>query len=375
VLLIATSAAALQKLIDSTTLFFQQAGMSVNPSKSDVVIFSRSDRFLAEELSIDSVPKEIADEARYLGVMFERKGSWKLQKEAMKTRCRCALGRCKVICRSLGLTQIDTMVQIYDMFTSAIFRYSIGAWGPLAGDLSSLDSIFAEFVRSRFALPRNTSVNGILMQFGRRCASCDAFFLAAIQVARGLANPGTVWGHLISSAISDNRIRWTRTVTNRLEEMGMADEVFGTPVQFLERRKEYGIQFAQFCHYNHLAIPNGTSADFFRVNRPFGVFPFLSELPSHQSRYVLFFVLSCWKYSDENTANFPEFCPCCGTYVDSKHLLFDCFLTSRFRDDYERTTGTPFNPNSLTEGETVSATAELCSRVYSFVQSCGRDQV
>jgi hypothetical protein len=368
VLLIATSAPALQKLIDDTTRFFQQAGMNVNPSKSDVVVFSRSDRFLNEELSIDNVPKEIVDEARYLGVMFERKGSWKLQKEAMKTRCRCALGRCKVICRSLGLTQVDTMVQIYDMFTSAIFRYSIGAWGPLAGDLSFLDSVFADFVRTRFALPRNSSVNGILMQFGRRCASCDAFFLAAIQVARGLSNPSTVWGHLLSLTALDSRIRWIRTVTDRLAEMGMTDEVFATPAQFLERRKEYGIQFAQYCHYHHLATPNGSSADFFRVNRPFGVLPFLTELPSHQSRYVLLFVLSCWRWSDAHTANFPEYCPLCGVYVDSEHLLFNCVMTSRFRGIYEQSTGTPFSPNSLLEDGSATATGILCEQVFGFVQ-------
>jgi hypothetical protein len=72
VLLIATSAAALQRLIDDTTCFFRHAGMEVNPQKSDVVVFSRSDMFSNVPLTIDNVPKELAAEAKYLGVVFEQ---------------------------------------------------------------------------------------------------------------------------------------------------------------------------------------------------------------------------------------------------------------------------------------------------------------
>jgi hypothetical protein len=369
ILLIATSAAALQKLINDTCIFFQQAGMTVNPAKSDVIIFSRADRFSDEQISIDNVPKEIADEARYLGVMYERNGSWKLQKEAMLTRCRCALGRCKIICRSLGLSSTDIMVQIYDMFVSAIFRYSVGAWGPLAGDLAFLDKIFADFVRSRYGLPRNTSVDGILMQFGRRCASCDAFFLSAVQIARGLANPTSVWGQVITNLLPNSRIRWIRSVTARLDEMGMTREVLDAPRTFLEKQKEYAIQFAQFCHHKHLAIANGSSADFFRVNRPFGIFPFLSDLSSHRARYVLLFVLSCWRWSTEDTVNFPEYCPACRVYVTSSHLLFDCVLTSRFRGNYEQVVGRAFDHDSLMDATTVVEPSEVCEAVLHLVRS------
>jgi hypothetical protein len=150
VLLIATSETVLQKLIGDTTQFFRAAGMEVNPAKSDVVIFSRSDRLANASRGIDNVPKELASEARYLGVLFEQGSFWKLQKEAMTLRCRSALGRCKVTCSSLVLTSTETMIQIYDMFASSIFWYSLGAWGPTAGDLSALDKVFADFIKSIF---------------------------------------------------------------------------------------------------------------------------------------------------------------------------------------------------------------------------------
>ncbi len=369
VLLIATTEAGLQRLIDDTTQFFRQNGMSVNPDKSDVVIFSRSDRVYDKQISINDVPKDVGDEAKYLGVMFERNGSWKLQKEATSTRCRSALGRCKVICKSPRLTNTDTMIQIFDMFSSAIFRYSAGAWGPLAGDLSCIDKVFADFIGNRFMLTRTTSLEGLLMQFGKRCAACDSMFLAAVQVARGLANTSSIWGRILTNTMNDARVRWIRNVSGRLEEMGLTNEVIRNPVQFLERRKEYGVVFSQYCHHFHLTFANGTLADFFRVDRPFGVLPFLAQLPCHRARFPLLFVLSCWRWSIENGPVFPEYCPECGDRITSEHLLFRCVLTGNFRRQFESVTGASFTPESLLDSNVVDAFSVLCEDIVNLIRT------
>ncbi len=366
VLLIATSTEGLQKLVDDTTRFFSSIGMAVNPAKSDIVIFSRADRVLSEQVSIDACPKEISDEARYLGVIFERGGSWRLQKEATEMRSRCALGRCKVICKSLGLARSELMVQIYDMFTSSVARYSLGAWGPLAGDLSFLDKIFVDFIKSRFNLPRCTSIEGTLMQFGRRCAECDAFFLASVQVARGLTNPSSVWGRILANTITDTRIRWIRMLTNRLTEMGMASEVLDHPATFLENRREYAVTFSQFCHHRHLIFTNGTSADFFRVDRPFGVYPFLSELPSYRTRPALLLILSCWRWVTDHLT-YSENCPACCTPMNSPHLMFHCSLTNRVRVNFRRITGTDFSLESLQDATLAEEVAKACELILQSI--------
>jgi hypothetical protein len=368
VLLIATSATALQRLIDETTDFFRQAGMEVNPQKSDVVVFSRSDRFLNIPLAIDNIPKELAAEAKYLGVIFEQGSYWKLQKEAMTLRCRSALGRCKVICRSLGLSAADAMVQIFDMFASSIYRYSLGAWGPTAGDLSVLDKVFADFIRSRFRLPASTGLNSILMQFGRRCVQCDGFFLASVQVARGLASPETIWGRVLSSLLQDTRVRWIRSVTDRLVLMGLFEEVTRTPVNFLEHRKEYGLVFAQWCHHNHLTTPTGNSSDFFRVGRPYGVMPAIHDEPSYRTRYFLMLIMSCWRWGLENGENYPEFCPACAVRVDSEHLMFTCELTEYIRSNFYDFTGVRFEPEALEDPAISSAVTDACVSICNFVE-------
>jgi hypothetical protein len=261
------------------------------------------------------------------------------------------------------------MTQIYDMFSSSVARYSLGAWGPLAGDISFLDRIFSEFIRSRFKLPRCTSVEGTLMQFGRRCATCDSFFLAAVQVARGLANPSTVWGHIITNTISDSRVRWVRNVTLRLAEMGLTDEVLASPATFLEQRKDYGIVFSQFCHHRHLIFTNGTSADYFRIDRPFGVYPFLSSTPSYRARFVLLLIMSCWRWSSPESRTLPENCPVCSTAFNSPHVMFECLATSRFRDGFKRETGEDFSLETLQAVEHVEAVTDVCERIYRHIIS------
>jgi hypothetical protein len=275
VLLLAETPEALQTLINETARYFEAEGMTVNPFKSEIVNFSTSRSTTNATFTIASVGKELLKEAKYLGVLFERNFSWKSQRESIALRCRVALGRCKMICASLQITKLSTLIQIYDMFVSSIFRYSAGAWGPLATNLDCIDDMFISFMQSQYKLPISTSKQGILMQFGRRCASCDAFYLGAVHMARGLVNPDSVWGRTLSQ-VGQNK--WKEVITGRLNEMGMLQEVSETPALFLEERKKKAVEFSQWCHYSRLGFANGTSADLMRIGRPYGVLPAVESL-------------------------------------------------------------------------------------------------
>jgi hypothetical protein len=346
VLLIATSAAALQRLIDDTSSYFTSEGMCVNPGKSDIVVFSNSRVSPPIQFTIGAEVKDPVSDARYLGVLFERNQSWKKQKEAAVLRSRVALGRSKVICSSLGLTNPNTLLQIFDMFVSSVYRYSAGAWGPVAGKLDEVDGVFCDFIKSRYRLPRTACNSGILMQFGRRCASCDAFYLASVQVARGMLSPQSTWGKVLASALSCQQNRWIKMVRGRLELMGMTQEVF-EPSLFLENRKAFAVNFSQWCHHNHFRFANGTSADLMRTSRPFGAMPALLDVPTTQGRDILLMLLSAWRWGLEEAEFYPEYCMTCDCLTSSHHLLFGCRDTEDIRQAFERDTGLPFNDVTL----------------------------
>jgi hypothetical protein len=365
VLLLAETPEALQRLIDETARYFETEGMTVNPFKSDIVNFSTSRSVNTTPFTIASVGKEVLKEAKYLGVIFEKNFSWRSQRESISLRCRVALGRCRLICTSLGITKLNTLIQIYDMFVSSIFRYSAGAWGPLAGSLDCIDDIFVQFMRRQYRLPISTSKQGILMQFGRRCASCDAFYLGAVHVARGLLYPDSVWGRVLSQC---DQNKWKEVICERLTEMGMLQEVFASPALFLEERKKKAVEFNQWCHHNHLVFVNGTSADLMRVGRPYGVIPAIELLPTFQGRKILLWLLSVWRWGLEGADSAPDYCEVCDNLINSHHLLFSCFNTSGVRDKFQRRTGVEFDETALYSCTNADAVLEVFASLGRLVQ-------
>jgi hypothetical protein len=97
--------------------------------------------------------RESVESARYLGVVFDVRGSWKTQKGVAASRARAALGRCKVILNTVGRQNTKYSINLFDSVVASIYRYGLGAWGPTAGKLKVLDDIFVGFVRWLFSLP------------------------------------------------------------------------------------------------------------------------------------------------------------------------------------------------------------------------------
>jgi hypothetical protein len=361
VLLVSLTRAGLQELIDRTCTFFSQSGMTVNPDKSDIVIFCADQRQAPVDFQISGLGKEEVAEAKYLGLIFNRNGRWKSQMEAILTRCRMAKGRCHIICSTLGIDRAKPMTQIFDMFLGSIYRYSLGVWGLTAGDLSRIDNLFCDFVRRQYRLPQSACRKGILMQFARRCANCDAHYLASVQVARGLTTPTSVWGRVLASVWSNNSIPWVRNLKSRLSLMGIESEVVNGPGNFLSNRRDWSITFSEWCHQHHLVFANGTSADFFRVDRPFGMYPFLFDLNVSRTRTALTFLLSCWKWSFGITVR--EYCPDCDCLVNSCHLLFHCVHTQTVRDHFQLETGEEFSITNFAEMTMNDEIVRACDRI------------
>jgi hypothetical protein len=215
----------------------------------------------------------------------------------------------------------DAICQVFDMFVLSIYRYSLGVWGVTAGDLRRIDNLFCNFISKQYQLPQSTCRKGTLMQFARRCASCHAFFLASVHLARGLTSPNSVWGRIIASTWQLESIPWVRPLRARLRQMNLLDIVVRSPGDYLGKRKDYGIKFNQWCHFNHLIHANGTSADLFRVDRPFGMYPFMLDMPINRARPALTLLLSCWRWA-YHLRGTSEYCSQCDCVVNLPDIFF-----------------------------------------------------
>jgi hypothetical protein len=150
--------------------------------------------------------------------------------------------------------------------------------------------------------------------------------------------------------------------------MRILDIVTGTPVEFLSERKKWGREFTRFCFKSHLNAVNGRSSDYFRVGRPFGIYPVIFNSNPKRVRCLLTFLLSCWRWSYD-AKNFPAYCTECDSLVNSYHLMFQCNRTAALRAEFYRRTGRLFSLESIqTQGDDESI-LEVMEGLVSIVTS------
>jgi hypothetical protein len=187
--------AGLQTEVDVCYNFFANKDLAVNPGKSDVMCFvSPRSQDLNFSINFQGTSRDSVTSARYLGIVFDSHGKWALQKGIVAAQARLALGRCKVMVNTIGRHNTKHIIDIFDSLVASIYRFGLGAWGPTAGKLTVLDDLFTNFICWLFSLPRTTCKVNLLTCFGRRCAKCDALFLATIQIAGGGRPLGTSYG-------------------------------------------------------------------------------------------------------------------------------------------------------------------------------------
>jgi hypothetical protein len=212
-----------------------------------------------------------------------------------------------------------------------------------------LDNLFVEFVRWLFRLPAHTGRTAILSSFAKRCAKCDAIFLAACQIATAHTTRNTVWADAVCD-LRQGRLSspWFQVTTAELTKRGFAEEVLDHGVEFLSEKRRRGVEFSQYCFHEHLNCPVGNSADEFRRLRQFGIYPFLLSLSPEQTRYLFSFITSSWRFLDGQVcSSFPEVCFLCDQENSSVHLLFFCPSFSALRSELVRATGQVFSVNTL----------------------------
>jgi hypothetical protein len=105
--------------------------------------------------------------------------------------------------------------------------------------------IQVKFVWWVFQLPSTVGKFSILANFARRCAKCDALFLATVQVAQANTTRNCPWSALLrtwSALVQDLKdgtksSGWYDIVKSEVDKRGLLEEVFEGGVNFVAEQK------------------------------------------------------------------------------------------------------------------------------------------
>ncbi len=344
-----------QQLVDGTTGFFTRRRLMPNPDKCEfLAITGPRHRQQATTCKVEGQERPWLPSARCLGLIFENTGRWDTQLSTALSRARSALDRCKIMVSTVGRHRVKVALELFDSVVASVYRYGFGVWGIAVRQVNKLDDLFVEFVPWLFRLPSRTGRNVILASFARRCAKCDALFIAASQLATAAgATENAIWADAVRDLrVGQLRSAWFQVVSAELAKRGFREEVLERGAEFLGERKRRGVEFSQYCFHEHLNCPTGNSADQLRRLRTFGILPFLLYLSPEQTRYIFSFLTSAWRYIDGlSCLNYPEICVDCDQENSSAHVLFFCSHFCSIRSAFLRDTGVIFTIDVLSTAD------------------------
>jgi ribonuclease HI len=94
----------LQNALDTVQRWTQREGLSLNPNKTDLVVYTRKRKWEPKDIKIKGQIIPIKDQAKYLGVIIDKRLTFKAHVEAKAQKCSIVLMMCRrAVGRDWGL--------------------------------------------------------------------------------------------------------------------------------------------------------------------------------------------------------------------------------------------------------------------------------
>jgi ribonuclease HI len=120
----------LQTALNITWDWCVKEGLSVNPTKTIVVPFTRRHAPTFEALRLNGIQIELSNEAKYLGVLLDKKLSWNPHLTKMKAKAITTLMACKSLFGQRWGLKPQLIFWLYTTVVRPIIAYSSFVWWP-----------------------------------------------------------------------------------------------------------------------------------------------------------------------------------------------------------------------------------------------------
>ncbi len=165
-ILMSTSPEGFQRQLDALASFCEQRQLTVNLSKTKVVIFEarKSD---CKQFDFSGTTVERHDEYRYLGFVFHATKNMAYGVEYLVAAAKKAVHGMRRRCISLHLSDAATICKLFDILVLPISSYSREVWAvnPKVGAKAEL--VYRQFLKELLGVRKSTTTQIGLAEFGR----------------------------------------------------------------------------------------------------------------------------------------------------------------------------------------------------------------
>ncbi|KAI5742771.1 hypothetical protein M8J77_011149 [Diaphorina citri] len=157
----------LQRKLNILQEYCQVNKMTVNVTKSKVVIFRRGGRVAAsDKFQYNGEEMEVVSEYNYLGIMFSSHGVFHKASQQALSKGRVAMACVRKILVNSKMTSFESRVKLFDSIVKSTLLYGAEVWGLRYED--TIEKCQTQFFKSRYYLSYNTALVKLLKKLGIR---------------------------------------------------------------------------------------------------------------------------------------------------------------------------------------------------------------
>ena len=164
-IILADSKENLQLALNALKIYCEKWKLEINCSKTKITIFSRSKTIHTNfNFKYGNQKIETVDWYKYLGVILNYNGSFKLALDSLRSQASRAMYFLISKARRLGLS-INTQIHLFDTMVKPIMLYGCEIWGY--SDVSPLEKLHLMFLKMILGVHTRTCSNMVYGELGK----------------------------------------------------------------------------------------------------------------------------------------------------------------------------------------------------------------
>ena len=363
-------ASHLQSQLDRFYVYTQQKGLTLNTSKTKILVFYSNDQSALPTFYYNGVPLETVKEFKYLGIILTRDGKMKTAAQQMARSFMGAIARVRKAGAELGIwNRKHAMLWLFQVFALSAGLYGCQIWATAKLSLttskdSDAHTFHTGFLKSLLGVKRATETHCILRETGQmplyfywfRCTmrfwNCllntnNPLVHAIIQADLRIATRKGSWTHDVLTALNDvpdtlpfsTAIRGQNRVCMEQFETVLQQHVINDwrVLDGLTPQEPHDSSRIMRTYHTHFGIPLGSAPGWWdeqkRSRKPILPLYLRADIPHRSLRSLSCLRLSGHTLRVETRRHHPNrcayelrICDKCDwhTVQDEEHIILDC---------------------------------------------------